>query len=298
MFGYVRPSDRRLTEEERETFRAAYCGLCHALGASYGPAGRMILNYDLTFLAMVLSEGGGTCEKRCAVHPFRKRRCACGDAAMDTAADMSVILTWWQLRDGVADHGFLRGLKYRLAVWLLTPAYRKARRCREDFDRQTEAHLTQLSALEKARCPSLDAPADAFASLLAGAAAGEPDEKRRRVTEQLLYHLGRWVYLVDAADDLKEDLKTGSYNPLVLRFRVQDGALSEEDRQQLAGTLDGSVRAMAAAFELADFGVYAPVLRAAVYEGLYIVGAAVLNGTFHRRRRERQAIRKADTNDA
>ena len=83
MFGYVRPSDRRLTEEERETFRAAYCGLCHALGASYGPAGRMILNYDLTFLAMVLSEGGGTCEKRCAVHPFRKRRCACGDAAMD-----------------------------------------------------------------------------------------------------------------------------------------------------------------------------------------------------------------------
>jgi len=55
---------------------------------------------------------------------------------------------------------------------------------------------------------------------------------------------------------------------------------------------------MAAAFELADFGVYAPVLRAAVYEGLYIVGAAVLNGTFHRRRRERQAIRKADTNDA
>ena len=55
MFGYVRPSDRRLTEEERETFRAAYCGLCHALGASYGPAGRMILNYDLTFLAMVLS---------------------------------------------------------------------------------------------------------------------------------------------------------------------------------------------------------------------------------------------------
>ena len=113
---------------------------------------------------------------------------------------------------------------------------------------------------------------------------------KRRVAEQLLYHLGRWVYLVDAADDLKEDLKTGSYNPLVLRFRVQDGALSEEDRQQLAGTLDGSVRAMAAAFE--------PVLRAAVYEGLYIVGAAVLNGTFHRRRRERQAIRKADTNDA
>ena len=151
MFGYVRPSDRRLTEEERETFRAAYCGLCHALGASYGPAGRMILNYDLTFLAMVLSEGGGTCEKRCAVHPFRKRRCACGDAAMDTAADMSVILTWWQIQDGIADHGFFQGLKYRAAALLLRRAYRKSRRRQPDFDAETQKRLTALAELEAIR---------------------------------------------------------------------------------------------------------------------------------------------------
>ena len=70
MFGYVRPSDDRLTPADRETFRAAYCGLCHALGARYGLVGRMILNYDLTFLAMVLSDGAGEmCAKRCAVHP-------------------------------------------------------------------------------------------------------------------------------------------------------------------------------------------------------------------------------------
>ena len=151
MFGYVRPSDRRLTEEERETFRAAYCGLCHALGASYGPAGRMILNYDLTFLAMVLSEGGGTCEKRCAVRPFRKRRCACGDAAMDTAADMSVILTWWQIQDGIADHGLFQGLKYRVAALLLGRAYRKARRRQPDFDAGTQKRLTALAELERLR---------------------------------------------------------------------------------------------------------------------------------------------------
>ena len=271
MFGYVRPSDQRLTEEERQTFRAAYCGLCHALGRRYGATGRMILNYDLTFLAMILSEGGSTCETRCIAHPLRKRRCACGDAAMDTAADMSVILTWWQIQDGIADHGFFGGLKYRAAA---------------------------LAALERAKCPSLDEPADAFAALLAGAARRVEQPVKRRVEEQLLYHLGRWIYLVDAADDLANDLRSGSYNPLALRFPLENGALTPEGRQQLAATLDGSVRAMAAAFELADFGVYTPVIRATVYEGLYLVGAAVLNGTFHRRRRERQAIRKADTNDA
>ena len=94
MFGYVRPSDDRLTPADRETFRAAYCGLCHALGARYGLVGRMILNYDLTFLAMVLSDGAGEmCAKRCAVHPMRRRCCVAGDPALDAAAEYRFIRT-------------------------------------------------------------------------------------------------------------------------------------------------------------------------------------------------------------
>ena len=70
----------------------------------------MILNYDLTFLAMVLSDGAGRTEcRRCAIHPVKGCPCAEGDPALNTAADMSVILTYWQLRDGVADHGFWAG---------------------------------------------------------------------------------------------------------------------------------------------------------------------------------------------
>ena len=38
MFGYVRPSLARLTEEERRQYNALYCGLCHLLGQRYGPA--------------------------------------------------------------------------------------------------------------------------------------------------------------------------------------------------------------------------------------------------------------------
>ena len=158
--------------------------------------------------------------------------------------------------------GFWDGLKYRLASALLRSAYRKARARRPDFDRGTQAHLTALGALEKDGCASLDAPADAFARLLALAAESIDDPARRRVTEQLLYHLGRWVYLVDAADDLREDIKSGGYNPLALRFMPEDGALAAPDRQTLALTLDGSVRAMAAAFELLPETKYTPVLRA------------------------------------
>ena len=293
MFGYVRPSLERLGEEEKERFQAAYCGLCHALGQRYGGVSRMILNYDLTFLAMLLSAGGGErCEKRCIVHPVKCRPCVCGDTAFDAAADISVILTWWQLRDGVADHGFFGGLKYRAAGLFLRRAYRKASRLRPNFDAATRRHLEELAALEKANCPSMDAVADTFARLLAEAAEAVADPVKRRVLEQLFYHLGRWIYLVDAADDLKKDVKSGAYNPLPLRYGLTDGAWTEEAKAQLAMTLDDSIRHMAAAFELADFGAYRAVVESVLYEGLYAVGRAVLDGTFRKGGRGRRQSTK------
>lgn len=292
----MRPSDGRLTEADRETFRGAYCGLCHTLGRRYGLAGRMILNYDLTFLAMVLSRGTGeTCDRRCAVHPFRKRRCAAGDPAFDTAADMSVILTWWQLRDGVADHGFWGGWKYRFLSLLLHRAYQKAKARQPELDKRIQTNLDKLSALEREKCAIPDEAADTFALLLRDMAALSPPGIKRRVLEEMLYHLGRWIYLVDALDDLKEDSRSGSYNPLLQRYGTRDGALRPEDRERVAATLDASIRTMAAAFELADFGCWRRIIESVVYEGLYAVGNAVLNGTFQKYTRNRKSQRKGRT---
>ena len=127
----------------------------------------------------------------------------------------------------------------------------------------------------------MDRAADTFAVLLRGAARAVDEPVRRRVLEQLLYHLGRWVYLVDAADDLKKDAANGDYNPLALRYGLTEGAWTEESRVSFAATLDHSIHMMATAFELWDFGVWTPVLGAVLYSGLFRVGKAVLDGTFH-----------------
>lgn len=290
MFGYVRPSQERLSAQDRDRFTAAYCGLCHTLQRRYGFAARMILNYDLTFLAILLDDGGDCSYgcKRCILHPLKKRPCGKESAALDTAADISVILTWWQLRDGVEDHGFFGGLKYRLAGALLRRAYRKARAAQPQFDERTGALLRELAQLEQENCPSVDRVADTFARLLAEVAESVQDIIRRRVLQQMLYHLGRWIYLTDAADDLQKDLKTGNYNPLPLRYPVENGKLTAEGRAELAGTMDRSVEIMAAAFELADFGVWTEIIRSVVYEGLYFVGTSVLDGTFRKRPKKRE----------
>ena len=128
MFGYVLPSRDRLDERERERFRAVYCGLCHTLRQRYGFAASLLLNYDFTLLAILLSSGDEeSCTvRRCAVHPCKGCRAQTSTPALEAAADRTVILSWWQLRDHIADHGFWSGLKYRFASLFLRGAYRRA----------------------------------------------------------------------------------------------------------------------------------------------------------------------------
>lgn len=280
------PPLQGLAPEEAERFRRMYCGLCHTLGERYGQAARLILNYDFTYLAVLLSspEEEEIRSGRCAVKAFRRRDYRTSDEAMALAADESVILAYWQARDGVADHDWLHGLKYRGVSALLEPAYRKAAAIRPDFDKAVRRQLASLTQLETENCASIDKAADAFAALLKFAAAEVDDPVRRRVLEQLLYHLGRWVYLIDAADDLRKDADSGNYNPVALRYGLENGQWTAEARRDFAATLDHSVHMMTTAFELWDFGVWTPLLETTLYTGLFQVGKAVLDGTFRSRR--------------
>lgn len=286
MFGYVRPPAQDLPEGELNRFRTMYCGLCHTLSRRYGQAARMILNYDFTYLAILLSNGTADAENagRCWVSPVKKRPYLEPTAAMELAADESVILAYWQLRDGAEDHTWAAGLKYRGGAQLLEGAYRKAAAFRPEFDVAVRRQLRLLHALETAEDPSMDRAADTFAVLLSGASAEIEDPTRRRILEQILYHLGRWVYLIDAADDLKRDGESGNYNPVALRYGLKNGVWTPESRRDFALTLDHSIHRMAAAFELWDFGVWTAVLESTFYAGLFRVGHAVLDGTFRRSR--------------
>ena len=287
MFGYVLPPMELLPEEERRRFRSVYCGLCRCLGQRCGQGARMILNYDFTYLAILLSggEAGEEREGRCLPHPVRARPYLAPTPAMELAADESVILAYWQLRDGVADSRGAKREKYRLAAAALKGGYERAAAARPGFDEAVRRQLGELSRFEAERCDSLDAPADAFAQLLSAAAEEAGEE---RVLRQLLYHLGRWVYLIDAADDLAEDFAGGGYNPLIHRYGLAEGKLSEEQRRDFARTLDHSVHMMATAFELGDFGRWTEILEKTLYHGLFQVGQAVLDGTFHQRERRKK----------
>lgn len=276
MFGYVRPSLSRLSEEDKRRFHAVYCGLCRALEARCGTAARFILNYDFAFLAVLLSppQAPEPLHRACMAHPVAGRDYFPLSDALALAADCSVILAWWQLQDAIRDHGAAESVKYRAAAAALGRAYRRAGQARPDFDRATWDHLERLARLEEERCPSIDRAAEEFAALLGAIGRQVEDPVLSRVLEQMLYHLGRWIYLADARDDLEEDRARGRYNPVLARFGPggDDGAL--------ALTMDHSLAQMGAALQLGEFGCRMPVLENVVYLGLPLVQRAVFDGSW------------------
>ena len=292
MFGYVRPYRSELRVRELEDYEAMYCGLCAVLGQRHGFVARMLLNYDFVFLAMLLSPQEGravTTQCRCPARLGLCKKRACSvSGGMETAADESVILTYWKLRDNVSDSGFFRGLGARILSALLLPGYRRAAAQHREFDAGVRACLEELRRLEGENSPSLDCTADTFARILQGAAVPTGDEGRDRALGQLLYHVGRWIYLVDAWDDLKEDLASGGYNPIHARFQGGE----EEERDYLRTTLRHSLNLSRSALALLDLGCWSSVVENILHLGLPAVEELVFRGEWDKVKQMELGLRR------
>lgn len=278
MFGYVRPVKEKLSEAEWARYEAVYCGVCHTMGKRHGLTARALLNYDFTFLAMLLLPGQGNGEPtacRCPANPARKKPCAClGSVGMDRAADESVILSYWKLRDSVQDEGFWKGMGARVVSLFLRRGYRRAARACPEFDETVRESLEELHALEREGSQSLDRTADAFARLLCSAAPDTGEARRDRIYRELLYHLGRWIYLLDAWDDLDADISKGRYNPIHARF----GGKEREEEEYVRTTLLHSRNLMLSACELLELGEWESIVKNILYLGLPVVEELVFRG--------------------
>jgi len=275
MFGYVRPVRAELKCKDFDLYRAAYCSLCRCLRQRYGVVSTIFLSYDCTFLTLLLWEpevGMTPCSGRCCANPFLKRPMCEDNEALHRAADVSVILAWWKLQDSIRDDKLPDRTKSRCLSWLMRSSYRKAARNAPEFDHTVRTCLAELSQLEEAGSTSIDQTADAFARLLQSAVPQE--NAQARVIGQLLYHLGRWIYLADARDDLAEDLSDDRYNPVAARYG------KEGDDDALALTMDHSLDQMAAAFHLGSFGCRTPILENIIFLGLPLVQRCVFDGSW------------------
>lgn len=273
MFGYVRPYRPELKCKDLDLYKETYCGLCCTLRQRYGFLAPMFLSYDLTFLALLLEEPEEcyhSCQGRCHGNLLCKKPRVQPSETLNRCADITVILAWFQLQDTIADDGILKKNMATILSIFLKPSYRKAQGALPIFTENTKESLHLLQKLEKEGCTSMDKVADCFASILRDAVPETLKEGDRRCFQQILYHVGRWIYLIDARDDFLQDQKSQSYNPLALRYG------SEIDQESLDMTLNHSVYMAKSALVFLDFGVRNSVIENMLEYGLPAVQDAVL----------------------
>ena len=214
MFGGILTNSAERSSEERERYQRFYCGLCRKLKADYGAIGMASLTYDMTFVAILLSslyeleEEEDRC--RCAMRPVRSHPYVI-TAATEYSADMNMILAYYQYGDDWQDDGNARARRKAEQVEPYLPAIRQKhpRQCAA-----IEDCLAELGEMERANELNPDLPANCFGKLMGELLAWRADEYAGTL-RSMGAALGRFVYLLDAVNDLKADIRKQRYNPLV-----------------------------------------------------------------------------------
>ena len=264
MFGYVTANRDEMKIRDFKRYRSFYCGLCHALDVRYGKAAQLALTYDMTFLVILLN---GLYEKplrsdrrRCMVHPAEKQDMVFNEIT-DYAADMSILLTYYKLVDDIRDE---RSVKARV---LAAKLRKSARKIEGRYPRQAEAiakNCRLLMEAEEKRDYDLDDVAGYTGSLTAEVFLMDEKDPWASEIRHLGFYLGKFIYLLDAFDDLPKDLKKGAYNPWIPEAGRKDFEALVEN------TLTMMISECAKAFERLPIVQDIDILRNIIYSGVWV----------------------------
>ncbi len=218
MFGYITTSKEHLGDDIYKTFCSYYCGLCKSMGKHCSQASRLGLSFDLTFLLIVLSsvmqDKNTSSLGRCIIHPSKKRDIIDDNHISEYCSMMATLLAYEKCVDDIRDE---KSIKALLGIFIYRGAYKKATKKYKNTSLYIRDRLKELSELEKQNIRDIDLIADKFALILQKLFTPDfiDDEKIRRQLEWFGYNIGRWIYVIDAINDLESDYKTKKYNPLL-----------------------------------------------------------------------------------
>lgn len=264
MFGYVKINKMDLTFREYEHYRGYYCGLCKYLKDNHGEISRLSLNYDITFLVILLTSiyrpKHKVIEEGCITNPFKKKKKIINEIT-EYAASMNILLAYYKLEDNLLDD---RGLKDMLAYHIykskLKLAYEKYPEKAEFIKKQ----LQILSDLEKEKSTNIDMVSNTFGSVMGEIFAYKNDEFEQRL-RMIGFNLGKYIYILDAYEDLEKDHKKGRYNPFMDYIDKK-----EELKERVDKLISISLGIVGRNIDNLDIKVNTGIIENIVYSGVYL----------------------------
>ena len=272
MFGYITIDKPELKMREYDVFQGYYCGLCKTLKA-YSEKSRFLLSYDCVFLyllsAAIAGDEAEIRQENCIAHPIKKHYVIRGKGA-DYAAAMNILLSYRKFRDDVQDE---KSTAAKAASVLFRRDYKKAKKKYPEIAAKLEEGIAELSEKENSGCIEIDEVADTFAKIL-GLILKELDPVDAISLYEMGYSLGRWLYLVDAYDDLESDREKNRYNVFLNRFGDDKEAAKAAAEYNLYASANAAVRALSRLELLKNKGIIENIIMDSIHK----TTKRVLNG--------------------
>ena len=219
MLGYLRPNLKKSDPKIKEQYRALYCGLCHCLKKYYGCRGVACLNYEVTFLLLLIvsvrESESEIFHGSCCLTPFvRVPFVDYLNTDVKTAADVSIIVSGFEIKDNVNDGGVFI---WKIFDRLMNKLNEKASGELSEFERQIKSKLVRFYELERSGQGTPDEMLSACGDIVESITCpmlASVDGPVAEIISKIANTAGQWIYLADACDDYQKDIKTNNYNPL------------------------------------------------------------------------------------
>lgn len=270
MFGYLLPFKPMMRMCEHDTYKAVYCGLCARLGRDFGPVCKLTLSYDFVFLSLVgmgikkQEPQSGHC--RCMGNPLTKKIVLKDEQVQEYTTACAMILNYYKVKDNLRDRGFKNRCLAVLMYPFLARARKKAAAKYPHIDATMATAMDRQNQIEAAQSDSIDQAADPTATFLAVVFENLSDDvNTRRILHRLGYLLGRWIYILDAADDYDDDIKKKNYNPFA---NSACQCSPDEFKQEIGDILTLTAAEIATAYQLLSIYHFQPILENMIYLGL------------------------------
>lgn len=273
MLGYVKAFKPEMKMKDYELYRGIYCSLCRALGRNYSPIAQLFLSYDFAFAAVLrlaaAENGCSFVKKSCPYNPAKKCMICQSGEELNFCSHAIIITVYYKILDNMHDGGF----KSKLIAYLLYPIvflmHKKAKRFAPEIDRIIGDSMKVQSETEKNNGVGIDEAAHPSAEALGKIFSLGFEGERKDSLYSLGYMVGRYVYILDAADDLEDDLKNGSFNPFAGEYaEINNEKIRTEFARRVTGMLNLTQSNALEALDVLEKKRFEDILENIVLEGL------------------------------
>lgn len=265
MFGYINVNREKLSAQDKSIYQSYYCGLCQKLRENFGRKGQMLLNYDMTFLIVLLTGlyelEDQTAEFICAIHPAKKQTARYNEATRYAAA-MNLLLCTKNFEDDWNDnHSYTK----KALSQVFKKDYERIAACYPRQERAIRQYLRKLELAEKSMEQNVDAVAGLTGEMLGEIFVWKEDDVWAEELRCLGFYMGKFIYLMDAYEDIEKDGKNHCYN--VFRLMQYETELDFETFSRLL--LTSMMSECAKSFERLPILLHAEICRNILYSGVW-----------------------------